>query len=109
MNPLKIARFDYMTALEQLTMSRNPIARLEMMVGAKDFMFDSSEDSIAFKFKGSSKANYLEIKLDRNDTYTMTFMKLRGMDFKTVKEIDGVYNDMLKNIFEETTGLYLSI
>ena len=81
--------------------------RLVAMVGA--FNFIKSADSVQFKFKGSKVANHLKITLAGDDTYTMTFGKIRGLDFKPAAPISGVYADNLRPIFERTTGLYLSL
>jgi hypothetical protein len=93
------------TTLQQIGGS----GRLAMMIGAKHFL--SHEDgSLTFKFKGSRKMNYIRITLDACDTYTMSFQKFSPSKgtVKMVEEISGVYNDMLKSIFESKTGLYLS-
>jgi len=93
------------TTLSQLGGS----GRLSAMVGAKHFL--SHEDgSLTFKFKGSRKMNYVRITLDASDTYTVSLQKFSPSKgtVKVVEEISGVYNDMLKSIFESKTGLYLS-
>lgn len=68
--------------------------------------------------KNISKANRLFITLDADDTYTMRFFHYTAPRFNTktytfteekvknIKEISGVYCDMLSEIFEQTTGLY---
>lgn len=68
--------------------------------------------------KNNSKANRLYITLDPDDTYTMRFFKYTAgrLNKKTftwsedkvveVKEVKGVYCDMLRSIFTEVTGMY---
>ena len=68
--------------------------------------------------KNASKANRLWITLDADDTYTMNFFKFTAgrLNKKTfawtedkkvdVKEIKGVYCDMLQDIFTSVTGMY---
>lgn len=67
------------------------------------------DNSLNMRFKGSKCANHLTVKLDPSDTYTMVFGKIRGMDFKIVKEVSGVYNDQLQSVFTSTTGLYTKL
>ena len=77
--------------------------RFAAMVGVSNLVYNV--DSISFKFKMFPKANFLKIKLESNDTYTMTFMKVTPSKFLTVKEFDMVYADKLASIFSDFTGL----
>ena len=84
--------------------------RLKAMVGAHDFVGD--ENSVQFGFKGCRKANKCRVILDYgSDTYNFELWHLnkRTWDFSKVYEIEGIYFDMLKPIFEDETGLYLSL
>lgn len=69
--------------------------------------------------RNKSKANRLEIIYNEGmDDYTMRFYKytpgrlnMKTLTFtedktKEIKEIDGVYCDMLEDIFSDVTGLY---
>lgn len=68
--------------------------------------------------KNASKANRLYITLDGDDTYTMYFFKFtagrfnyRTCEFSDDKKVDiknvsGVYCDMLQSIFTDVTGMY---
>ncbi len=76
------------------------------MTGATCF---SDGDTLIAKFKGSKVANIMYVTLNSMDTYDVKIGKFRGMELKIVKEVSGAYNDMLKNIFEQTTGLYISL
>lgn len=76
------------------------------MTGATCF---SDGDTLIAKFKGSKIANIMYVTLNSMDTYDVKIGKFRGMELKIVKEVNGAYNDMLKNIFEQTTGLYISL
>lgn len=78
------------------------------MCGVQYPAFDGSQPTpnLSFKFRGSPVANFCKIVVDGNDTYTVTFIKVRGTNVETVKELDGVYAEMLQDIFTETTGLY---
>ena len=77
---------------------------LRSFVAAHSFVQSKEENWLRFKFKGSRKVNCLKVTLNSLDLYKMEFYSPRG---KLVKEVDGVYCDMLVDIFEKTTGLYL--
>ena len=81
--------------------------RFAAMTGAT-FMADG-ENTLVTKFKGSKVANIMYVTLTDQDLYDVKICKFRGMDLKTVKEVSGVYADMLKPIFEKTTGLMTSL
>jgi len=76
------------------------------MTGASCF---SDGNTLITKFKGSKIANIMYITLNSNDLYDIKICKFRGMDVKTIKEVNGAYNDMLKPIFENTTQLRTSL
>lgn len=83
--------------------------RLKLMVGAYNFSRDK-DGTLTFMFKMFPKANTLRIKLEPDDTYTMTFIKAtlrKGV--KEVQSFPGVYCDDLARIFMEFTGLELRI
>ena len=97
--------------------------RLGAMIGAKHFVALNS--GVRFDFKMNTKMNRCQIELNSMDTYDVKFYKnckitgrektVEAMDKKITKSqkvveaIEGIYNDMLKSIFESTTGLYLSL
>jgi hypothetical protein len=81
--------------------------RLQSMVGAKNMAYDA--DSFQFKFQGSPVANYVVIKLLPSDEYKVTFYKIRGLNAPIVKEVSGVDASQLRDLFEQTTKLYLSL
>jgi len=68
----------------------------------------SDGNTLISKFKGSKVANIMYVTLNENDTYDVKFCKFRGLDVKTIKEVTGAYAEMLKPIFEGTTGLKTS-
>lgn len=96
-------------ALNQLTQSQNGANRLKALIGAKHFVRDEKAHSIAFKFGCCRKANYFKITLNVWDLYDLEFGKVKKFDYDVVKTYSGVYDDMLKDIFEEFTGLTLSL
>jgi len=95
---------DATVTLNQLTQSSNGINRLSAMIGAKNFV--QGENHVAFKFP---RGKHVKIELNGMDTYDMTFGTIRKFNFKVTKEFTGLYADMLKETFEQHTGLYLSL
>lgn len=87
------------------------MGKLVAMVGAKEFTRTerNGHPALSFKFKGSTKANYVIIRLDPSDTYTLQFGKIVKYDLKPTGEFHGIYADQLKRTFEKFTGLYLSL
>jgi hypothetical protein len=86
--------------------------KFKVMTGAKDFVGD--ENTLRFKLrKGTAKdgINLVSITLNSMDLYDVSFQKFnyRTFDIKTIKEFNNIYNDQLKDIFEETTGLHTSL
>lgn len=84
--------------------------RLKAMIGANN-MFSTCDGYVAlqFKFKGSRKWNFVKIVLNAMDTYDITFYNLGKYDIKAEQTFEGYYADMMKDLFEEQTGLALSL
>lgn len=88
-----------------------------VMTGAKNLVSDGNTLRMSLP-KNMSKANKLDITLDETDTYTMRFYKYTAgkLNKKTwswtedkvteVKTLDGVYCDMLQEMFTQVTGMY---
>lgn len=93
---------------EIIAIQMGGIKRLSIMTGASNFTCDE-KGALSFRFKMCNKTNHIKIELNTNDLYNITFYKIRKYDFKVVKTINNVYCDMLVEIFERETGLYLSI
>lgn len=67
-------------------------------------------NGLQFRVKGSKVCNAVTVMHDYStDTYTVTFTKIRGMDFKTVKTVPMIYVDGLASLIGEVTGLALSL
>lgn len=96
---------DAKTAFNQLTQSENGVNRLVMMVGASAFGMPSRE-TVSFKFSMHPTLKKCSITLDANDLYTMAFYGRTG---NTLLSVPGLYADMLKSEFEQTTKLYLTL
>lgn len=89
------------TILEQLG-GRRFIA----MTGAKYLCGDSTSLQFTLPARFSAQGiNKVKITLDPSDTYTVCFYKVRRAELVLVKEVEGVYCDILKDVFTRTTGL----
>jgi len=77
--------------------------RFVAMTGAGHM--SAGDSCLNIRFKGSKAVNHLAVKLETNDTYTMTFGKVKGWDYKTTTPIEGVYAGDLQRIFTLKTGL----
>lgn len=103
-----------MTVAETTIKQMGGTNRLSTMIGAKHFVQDG--DSVQFKFAMCPKANFVKISLNSLDLYDIEFVKIGRMNLRTgsqkittTGEINGVYGDQLKEVFERFTGLYLSL
>jgi hypothetical protein len=65
--------------------------------------------TLVVKFKMCKIANIMYVTLNSMDTYDVKICKFKGLEVKPVKEVNGAYADMLRPIFEKTTGLYTSL
>jgi hypothetical protein len=78
------------------------------MTGAKNLAFDGP--SLSFRIgRNASKVNYVKIKLNSMDTYTVTFGTVRKFELKVVEEFPNVYNDELRIVFKRITGMNTSL
>jgi hypothetical protein len=79
------------------------------MTGAKRFV--ALERGVCFDFpnRNRSRGNCVKVVLDPSDTYTVTFYNKSRTGVKTVREVSDIYCDMLRELFEKQTGLYLSL
>lgn len=94
--------------------------RLKAMVNARNFTYDTN-GNLTFTFSGNTKINQVTIELNGMDLYNVTFKKFtagrmnnttfeyKEPKWKTVKELENMYAEDLIELFEETTGLYLSL
>jgi hypothetical protein len=88
------------TILEQLGGSR-----FVAMTGSKNFV--GSSDSLSFKVgSNAKKVTHCRIQLMPSDTYTVTFLKIRGTKVETLATDENVYAEDLEAIFTAGTGLY---
>ena len=97
-----------MKAAETILKQMGGIGRIRAMTGAKQFLALAGQYvGVQFKFPNRlrSRGNYVRITLNVGDTYDMRFQN----GAKVVAEFKGVYADQLKSLFEEQTGLRLSL
>lgn len=94
------------TILEQMGGTR----KLEAMVRARHFMALEGDGGLQFTFSGSKKANVCRIAYDAGrDLYTFELGKFSNLTYTRTFIIEGVYWDLLAELFEKHTGLYLTI
>lgn len=80
--------------------------RFTAMTGAKQFV--GSERALQFSIGrgATNKANKVRVTLATDDTYTIEFFNLRGVNYKPCGEpVERVYADRLQAVFTEATGL----
>ena len=95
------------TMIEQFCHSSQ---RLITMTGAIHLLYDNENNSFSFKFPMCKKANYCKISYNYGkDLYEMSFSKLSSKSIKTVAEFNNIFAEQLKSIFEDFTGLDLSL
>jgi hypothetical protein len=86
------------------------LRRLHVFTGAHSFT--AINNGLMFRIPGKGFAkdsiNLVTVTLTPMDEYIMTFSRVRGGTVKEIRRYEGVYCDMLMDLFEEATGLYLS-
>jgi hypothetical protein len=76
--------------------------KFKVMVGATN-IFSAPDGTLALDFEMCEEANHLQVKYNfGTDLYTMTFFSADGNE---AKKYEGVYCDMLQELFTEFTGL----
>ena len=81
--------------------------RLTMMCGCKDYA--AGDKSVSFRIgSNGNKVTRCLVTLDPSDTYTVKFYKGRGVNMKECYAMSDVYNDNLRSVFEQQTGMYLT-
>lgn len=80
--------------------------RFKMITGAKPVTY--SENQLTLKIDPKltkDKATHIRITLDPSDTYKVETMRVWGTKITPKETMEGVYCDMLEDVFEEMTGL----
>lgn len=101
MDNLQVAQ----TILDQMNTT---FGKVKAMVSGQCLLI---ENGLQINFKGSRKANKVQITLNNNDLYDIKFFKFnnRTYDCPLVIEYNDVYCDMLSELWYSVTGLYLSL
>lgn len=73
------------------------------LTGAKDFV--GGENFLQFRF---GRGEGMRITLNGSDLYDVDHYIIRGMDVKDKGREEGLYCDMLQDMFERRTGLYVT-
>ena len=84
--------------------------RFIAMTGAKNFV--GSDSALMFSLSSrdtKNKSNKVRITLTNMDDYTVEFFNIRGVKVKEVSKHEGVYFDVLQEVFTRQTGLYTSL
>ena len=83
--------------------------KFRVMTGAKNFSY--TDNSLRMRIgRNSSNSNYMEITLNGNDLYDITFAKVTKMgEMKSVKEFNDVYVENMKEVFTAHTGMHTSL
>lgn len=82
--------------------------RLRAMLGARMTLIPHGVQ-ILWPNKQRTRGNMVEIILQSNDTYDMTFYNASSAGKKLVKKHDNVYFDQLIELFERQTGWFLRL
>lgn len=82
--------------------------RFLIMTGAHELIDTGNGLRMTIR-RNKSRAKWLKITLTPDDLYHMEFSGVKNKDFHVFAEFDGVYFDMMKDIFESVTGYYTSM
>lgn len=83
--------------------------RICAMTGAHTFIDHGNGVSFKFKNRLRSRGNFVKVLLSADDTYAVEFWNIAGLKFKTVREESNIYADGLIELFEQQTGMYLTL
>lgn len=80
------------------------------MTGAKQFVDTGNGLQFGLPSRFANRGiNKVQIQLAADDTYITKFWKISGTKFRLIENIGGVYAGSLREIFERTTGLDVSL
>ena len=100
-----------MTVANEIARQMGGTGRLKAFAGARDFV--GSDDSLMFRWtaKAENRANKLRVTLGGDDLYVVEFFRMTrkgGVPTAVpVSKHEGIYNDMLVELFETETKLFL--
>ena len=106
-----------MTTEERMSIASTILAHLgahkfTVMVGAEGYTV-SEDGGLSFHLPQTNekRVNYVTVLLDANDTYTMTFERVRRLkrepyiERKLIERRTDVYFDAMQDVFTHVTGL----
>lgn len=86
------------------------ICRLVKFTGAYNFRDYGNGLSFRFNNVTNIKINYFKIVYDEGeDLYNLEYGFIKGLNYKKVKGMTGIYFDQLMDVFEYETGMYLTL
>lgn len=83
--------------------------RFVTMTGASSFSSGPNVLTFRIPSRNKNKASAVRITLDPSDTYTVEFLKMVKYECVTISKHEGIYNDVLRDVFTRETGLYTSL
>lgn len=83
--------------------------RMLMMTGASQLVGGAAMIMFKIGTGAKNKINKVRVTLDAFDTYTFEFFYIRGVNVKTVAKHEGIYADMLQDIFTKETGFFTKL
>ena len=82
--------------------------RFRVMTGAKNLT--GNKNTLSFKLmKAKNSINFIRITLNSMDLYDIEFNYLSSRGLKLIERLEDIYNDQLREIIEDRTGLRLSL
>jgi hypothetical protein len=106
-----------MTTEERMSVAKSILSQLgghkfTVMVGAENYTV-GEDGGLSFRLPQNNerRVNYVSILLDANDTYTMTFERVRRLkrepyiERKLIERRTDVYFDAMQDVFTHVTGL----
>lgn len=82
--------------------------RFMVMTGAKNLLAVNDQcGGLSMRVGRNDKSvNYVKIILTGMDLYDIEFGRVHGLKYTVKSSVEGIYNDMLVEMFEKHTGLY---
>ena len=102
-----------MPATETVTVAQTILRQLGgnkfiAMTGAMNLL--ATDKGLQCKIGTGATDGITHLRIDLvNDLYTMTFLKVRGTNIKTIATVEMVYADRLRDVFTEKTGMHTSL
>lgn len=86
------------------------VNRLVAMIGAKNATYSNNTNTIQFQHMRCKKTNRFSMHYNEaTDLFDLKFFSIRKHNVINETSIEDVYIDMVREIFEQETGLYLSL